>query len=95
MFRINVILTVSDPNDTAEISELLTEAGRLSIQEPGCERFDVYHSTSEPNVFILCEWWETEDAWRAHREEKAFREIYEPKVLPRVTRTPHFCELLS
>ena len=95
MFRINVILAVNDPADIDRVRELLSDAAALSKAEPGCVRFEVYHSTSDPQVFILNEWWESEAAWTAHRDERAFSEIYRPQVLPLVTRVPHICELLS
>ncbi len=95
MHRLNVWLTVKDPAHADEIAELLREAGRLSRQEAGCVRFDVYRSTAQPDRFLLCEWWESQAAWEAHREAQAFTTIYQPQVLPRVEREPHPCELLE
>ena len=95
MFHINVILTVTDENDVAEIGSLLAQAASLSREEPGSERVEVYHSQSDSRVFLLCEWWESEAAWQAHRNEKAVQEIYAPKVLPRVTRTPHISQRIG
>lgn len=94
MFCINVILTANDEADVPTIRELLGEAARLSREEPGCIRFEVCHSTSAPGIFMLCERWDSEEAWKTHREEKAFQEIYQPKVMPLVERTPHICELI-
>ena len=95
MFRLNVVLTVNDADDADEIRQLLAQAAALSRAEAGCERFDVYHSQNEPTVFLLTEWWATKEHWEAHRSEKAFLEIYQPQVLPRVSRTPYFCDLVS
>lgn len=95
MFCINVILTVNDGEDVAEIRSFLKEVARLSRLETGCIRFEVYHSRTSPNTFILNERWESEQAWIAHRNEPAFKDIYAPLVLPRVTRTPHVSELVE
>ena len=97
MFCINVLLTVKEEyaGDVEEIRSLLAEAARLSRAEPGCLRFEVYHSESNPRVFLLCERWESEQAWMEHRKEKAFTEIYEPKILPRVERVPHISTLVE
>ncbi|QDU38841.1 Antibiotic biosynthesis monooxygenase [Maioricimonas rarisocia] len=95
MFCINVILNVKSEGDVATVRDLLTEAGRLSRSEPGCIRFEVCHSQSDPQTFILCERWESEEAWKQHREEKAFTEIYKPQVLPLVDRVPHISTLLE
>ena len=95
MFHIHVLLRVHEEQDVPEIGQLLAEAARLSREETGCERFEVYHSQSDPLVFLLSERWQSEDAWKAHRDERAFREIYAPKVLPRVSRTPHISTLVE
>lgn len=94
MFYINVWLTVKDEQDIGEIADLLAEACRLSREEPGCEGFEVFHSETDATRFLLCEQWESKAAWEAHRGEKAFREIYEPQVLPRVHRDPHISKRL-
>jgi quinol monooxygenase YgiN len=97
VFCINVLLTVKDEHADAvdDIRRLLAEACRLSREEPGCLRFEVYHSESDPKVFLLCERWQSEQAWKDHREEKAFREIYQPQVMPRVERVPHISTLVE
>jgi quinol monooxygenase YgiN len=85
----NIWLTVKDPADIDEIRELLREQARLSRQEPGCERFEVYQSNNDPKVFLLVERWATPEALDAHRKATAYTTIYQPKVLPKVERVPH------
>ena len=94
MIYINVVLTVKDPNDVPEIKGLLAEQGRLSRQEPGCERFEVYHSQTDTRVFLLNEHWTDQPAIDAHRKATAYTTIYQPKVLPRVERVPHPADLV-
>ena len=89
MVYVNVLLTVKEAGDAEEIRGLLAEQRRQSLLEPGCRRFEVYHSQSDPKVFLLNEHWESQEALDAHRKGKAYTEIYQPKVLPRVERTPH------
>jgi len=91
----NILLTVNDENDVPEIRELLKEQGRLSREEPGCERFEVYHSQSDPKTFLLIERWASQEALDEHRKAKAYTEIYQPKVIPKVTRTPHMSDLVE
>ncbi|MEQ8785711.1 MAG: antibiotic biosynthesis monooxygenase family protein [Pirellulaceae bacterium] len=95
MFHINVWLTVKDAADAPKVRELLAEACRLSRAEPGCVRFEVFHSQSDAQKFLLCERWESEQAWKEHRNEKAFQEIYLPHVLPLVDREPHISDLVE
>ena len=85
----NVILTVKDAANIDVIQALLKEQGRMSREEPGCERFEVYHSQSDSRIFILIEQWASAEALSVHREAKASSEIYRPKVLPLVDRVPH------
>ena len=91
----NVIITVKDEKDVEAVRDLLAEQGRLSRQEPGCLRFEVYHSQKDPKVFLLIERWESDEALDAHRQAKAYQEIYKPQVLPRVDRVSHPCTLIE
>ena len=95
MFHINVWLTVKESENTDKIRELLGEACRLSRAEPGCLRFEVFHSQADPQKFLLCERWESEQAWQDHRNERAFTEIYQPQILPLVDREPHISDLVE
>jgi quinol monooxygenase YgiN len=95
MFCVNVWLTVKDPNDVSKVAELLTEISRTTIHEAACERIEVYHSESEPDKFLLCEHWVSEDSWKGHRDERIFIDVYKAQVLPLVDRTPHICKLLG
>ena len=95
MIYVNVLLTVTDAADAATVRELLVQQQTLSREEPGCARFEVYHSHSDEKLFILVERWETQEDLERHRKAKAFVEIYEPKVLPLVDRVPHPSQLLN
>lgn len=89
MFYLNVWLTVKDRADVETVRNLLSEAARNSRKEPGCSRFEVYHSTSDETKFLLNEHWESQAAIDAHRTGFAYTQIYQPKVLPLVNREPH------
>jgi quinol monooxygenase YgiN len=95
MFCINVWLTVKDPDHTEAVRGLLAEAVRWTRAEPGCLRFEVYHSESDPLKFLLVERWAQKSDWETHRTAKAFSEIYAPKVLPLVNREPHISTLVE
>ena len=91
----NVIVTVRDAADVDEIKSLLVQQTELSRQEPGCDRFELYQSQNDPKIFILVERWTSPEALDQHRLAKAYTEIYKPKVIPKVDRTPHPCELVE
>lgn len=94
MHLLNVWLTAKDPADVPEIRRNLAEQQRLSRLEPGCVRFEVYHSETDPRRFLLHEHWESKQAWEVHRTAQAYLTIYQPHVLPKVDREPHVCSLL-
>ncbi len=95
MIYLNVLLTVKDPADVAKIRDCLIEQGRLSRQEPGCARFEVYQSNNDPTRFVLNERWESQAALDAHRLAKAYTQIYQPLVIPLVDREGHPSQLLE
>lgn len=98
MIHNNVILRVVDAADPARLTSIraaLAEVCTLSLREPGCERFEVYHSRTEPSVFLLIEQWSDPAALTAHRQAPSFLEVLTPHVLPFVERAPHDCELLA
>ena len=94
MIHLNVLLTVRDEGDIDAVREHLSTQARLSRREPGCARFEVYHSQSDRRVFLLSEWWESQEALDVHRTAKAYNEVYKPRVLPLVDRVPHPADLL-
>jgi len=95
MFYLNVWLTVKEAADVELIRKLLAEQQRLSRAEPGCARFEVYQSNTDTRRFLLHEHWESQAALDGHRKGKAYTEIYQPQILPRVEREPHPATLIE
>ena len=95
MLYLNIWLTVKDPSDAQKVKELLAEQARLSRQEPGCVRFEVYHSNNDPTKFLLHERWDSQSALDVHRTAHAYTTVYQPQVLPLVNREPHPSTLVS
>ena len=85
----NVILKARDPAHIETLKTLLTTQAEVSLTEQGCQRFEVYHSEAEPEVFLLVEWWETQADLDAHRNAAHFVNVYRPQVIPLVERIPH------
>ena len=95
MICLNVLLTARDAADVPVLRDLLSRAMRLSRAEPGCLRFDVYHSSAEPRRFTLVEHWADQTAIDAHRLAEAYTTIYKPQVMPLVEREGHPGTLLE
>ena len=88
---LTVVLTVQDAERVSEVRDLLKLQAELSLQEPGCLRFEVYEATSAEKTFILIERWQSRQALDVHRTAHAFQTVYGPKVIPLVDRTPYVC----
>lgn len=95
MHCVNVWLRVRISDQAAQVAELLKKAAELSREEPGCIRFEVYQSQSDPAKILLCEHWESQEAHQVHRTAEAYTTIYQPQVLPLVDREAHVCDLVS
>jgi len=94
MIPLIVSLTVKNPSDVARVQALLEQQKTHSLKEPGCLRFEVYHSTADATRFFLCEHWESEAALATHRTAHAYTTIYQPQVLPLVNREGHPSQLV-
>ena len=64
----NVFLKAKNADAITELADLLRAQAEVSLTEPGCQRFEVYHSSSDPRAFILVEWWTTQADLDAHKE---------------------------
>ena len=95
MLCLNLLLLVTDAADVPTIAAHLTQAMRGSRSEPGCLRYDVYHSQAEPKRFVLVEHWADQAALDAHRLAAAYTTIYKPLVLPLIDREGHPATLLG
>ncbi len=95
MIYANIWLTVKAATDIEQVRTLLSEQARLSREEPGCARFEVYHSQNDATRFLLVERWDSQEALDVHRTAHAYTTIYQPQVLPLVNREPHPSHLIS
>lgn len=95
MIYLNLWITVTLPEDVPAIAGLLARCITLSRQETGCVKYEVYHSQRDRQRFLIIEHWTSQEDWDRHRTGRAFLEIYQPEIMPRVTREPHVCDQLA
>ena len=77
------------PSERDKFLEAIAEDAAATIKEPGCLRFDVLVLANDPNHLFLYEIYESEAAFRAHRESDYFKKYAETTanmVAKRVTR---------
>ena len=95
MIYLNVVLKVRNEADVAFVRQTMTELAQLAKKDPGCIRFEVYHSQSDNRAFFLNEIWEDAASLDAHRRTPAFVDTYMAHVVPKLDRVPHPCDLLA
>ena len=94
MIDITVVLTAKSSEQVPTLRELLAKHANLSLQEPGCVRFEAFESQTVANTFVLIERWTSQAELDVHRTAEGFKTIYAPKVLPLVDRVAHVCQML-
>jgi (4S)-4-hydroxy-5-phosphonooxypentane-2,3-dione isomerase len=63
-------------------SHLKRMAPMVKQSEPGCLLYHACRSTDNPDLFLLYEHYEDQDALEAHRETPHFKEIIEGSIIP-------------
>ena len=91
----NVILNLKNINDAKKVGSMLATLAELSREEPGCDRFEVYHSQSDAQIFMLVERWITQEHLDKHKKADSFAVFYMHNVIPLVNRVPHPCTLIA
>ena len=77
------------PSERDKFLEAIAEDAGATIKEPGCIQFDVLMLAKDPNHLFLYEVYESETAFRAHRETDHFKKYAATTasmVAKRVTR---------
>lgn len=65
MIRLNVFITTTDAN-RAEVIATAKELVAASLKDEGCIAYDLYESSTRPNVLMICETWNDEATLATH-----------------------------
>lgn len=71
MIRLNCFISVK-PENRAEVLSLAKELTALSLKENGCKGYDIFESSTRPDVLMFCESWTDEEALKAHSASEHF-----------------------
>ena len=71
MIRLNVFVRVSETNREKAI-EAAKELTECSLKEPGCVAYDIFESSTRPDVLMICETWKDADALSIHEQTAHF-----------------------
>lgn len=71
MLRLNCFISVSREHreEVLSAAKRLTEA---SLKQDGCIAYDIFESTTRPEVLLICETWRDQVALDAHSASEVF-----------------------
>lgn len=72
MIRLNAFFEIKDPADCAKAIELGTELTQKSLLDKGNIAYDLFRSTTRPQVMMFCETWDNEEDLAAHAASAHF-----------------------
>jgi quinol monooxygenase YgiN len=70
------------PGQAEQVRALLARHSGASVAEPGCLQFFAFQDAEDPERFALCEAYEHEAAFAAHRRTEHFRVNIEDTLAP-------------
>ena len=78
MRRLNVFISVSSENRAAYL-ESAKELVAASQKDAGCIAYDIFESSTRPEVLMICETWTDDAALAAHEAAEHFKTLV-PKL---------------
>lgn len=78
MIRLNVFIQVSAENRAA-VLEAARELVACSLKDNGCIAYDVFESSTRPDVLMICETWKDAESLAAHGKAPHFVTLV-PKI---------------
>lgn len=71
MIRLNVFIQVEEKNYNAVVAAA-KELVAASLKDQGCIAYDLFQSTTRPDVLMICETWADEASLSAHEAAAHF-----------------------
>ena len=78
MIRLNVFIQVSESNRAA-LLEAAKELVASSLKDGGCIAYDIFESSTRPDILMICETWADEESLAAHEKAAHFVKLV-PKI---------------
>lgn len=74
MIRLNVFVSVAAEN-RSEVIALSKELVEASLKDNGCIAYDVFESSTRPEVLMICETWQDEESLKSHMAAEHFTRL--------------------
>lgn len=71
MIRLNVFLQVEEAN-RAKVLDAAKQLTASSVKEEGCIAYDIFESSTRPDVLLICETWKSDEAIATHEKTEHF-----------------------
>ena len=75
MIRLNGFFEVKEGVTEAQVKALSDELVEKSLKDEGNHGYDLFHSTTRPNVFMFCETWENDELLDKHSNSEHFTRL--------------------
>ena len=72
MIRLNAFFTLKEGASTEDVLAITNELVAKSRQDEGCLGYDLFQSTTNPQIFMFCESWENADVLDKHSKAPHF-----------------------
>jgi quinol monooxygenase YgiN len=92
MFDLIVQIKAKSAQDHQQIQHHLRQLAHLCPKEPGCERWQAFACSEDPNGFFVIESWQSKQHWQDHMSFEAFVTHYEKGILSLIERNVYFVE---
>lgn len=76
MIRLNAFVEISKTEDRKKVLELAKELVNQSVKEDGCIAYDIFESSTRPEVLLFCETWKDEATIDIHSKTEHFTTIF-------------------
>ncbi len=86
MIRLNCSLLVEEANKAPKLVETATELVEYSLHDKGCIHYDLMHSLTNDDRYMIVETWESEEDLKAHMESEHFKRLV-PRLQELATMT--------
>ena len=78
MIRLNVFIQVSESNRAA-LLEAAKELVASSLKDGGCIAYEIFESSTRPDILMICETWADEESLAAYEKAAQFVKLV-PKI---------------
>ncbi len=70
-----IAMTTAAPGQESKLRALQEILVAETLNEPGCQRYELYQSLENGRILVFVETWATEEHWRAHMNSSSIQQF--------------------